>query len=76
MSRVTDLRQGVDQGALPLGLECKVEVDRRAGRGMTQTLPVDGNSMPGVLDMHIVPSLRGDGHREIQVGEERGSEEG
>jgi hypothetical protein len=71
MPRVADLGDGVNQGTLPFGPECNVEVDPGAGGWVAQTLPVDWNGMPGVLDLHVIP--RFEGRRE--VGEEHGGEE-
>jgi hypothetical protein len=59
MPRVADLGNGVNQGTLPFGPECNVEVDCRAGRWMAQTLPVDWSGMPGVLDPNVIPRCRG-----------------
>ena len=67
-SRVGD---GINQGTLPFRPECNVKVDPGASRWVAQTLSVDWNGIPGVLDLHVIP--RFEGHRE--VGEEQGSEE-
>ena len=72
MIRVADLEEGVNQCALPLGLEGDVKVDPGAGRWVAQSLPVDRNGMPGVLYHHIIPNF--EGRRE--VGEEHDSGEG
>ncbi len=72
MGGVADLVEGVNQGTLQVGLECNVEVDGGAGGRVAQTLPVRWNSIPAVLDAHIIP--RYEGRRE--VGKGRGSEEG
>jgi hypothetical protein len=72
MPRVADLVEGVNQYALLFGLECDIEVNGGTGGCVAQSLPVDWNGMPGVLDLHVIP--RFDGRRE--VSEEHGSEEG
>lgn len=56
---VADLKEGVNQGAFPNGLEGNVEVDRRVGRGVAQTLPAGWNGMPGMLDQHGIPRFSG-----------------
>ena len=56
MPRVADLGEGVNQGALSIGLKCKVEVVNHCPGGcVSQTLPVGWNGIPGVLDLHIIP---------------------
>ncbi len=72
MGGVADLVEGVDQGALPVGLECNVEVNRGSSGRVAQALPVRWNSIPCVLDTHVIP--RYEGRREVSEG--RGSEEG
>ena len=66
MIRVADLGDGVNQGSLLVRLEYNVEVDSRASGWVTQSLPVDWDVMPGVLDLHIIP--RYDGRRGIGEG--------
>ena len=56
MSGVADLGEGINQGALPFGLECNVEPDRGAGGRVAQTFPVDWNGIPGVLALHVTPT--------------------
>ena len=70
MIRIADLIKGVNQGTLPLRLP-NVEVNCSAG-GWTQTLPVDWNGIPSMLDQHVIP--RYEGRREL--GEGHGGEEG
>ena len=62
MLRIADLRKSVNHGALPVRLECNVDVDSGASGWVTQILPVGWNGWPGVLDPHIVP--RNDWRRE------------
>jgi hypothetical protein len=71
MPRVADLGDGVNKGVLPFGPECNVQVDPATGGWVAQTLPVDWNGIPGVLDLYVIP--RFEGCRE--VGEEHGGEE-
>ena len=56
MAGVADFGEGVNQRALPFGLECNIELGRGAGGWVAQTLPVDWNSIPGVLDPHVIPT--------------------
>ncbi len=39
-----------------MGLERNVKVDCGAGRGAAQALPVLRDGVPGVLDVHVVPT--------------------
>ena len=66
MLRVTDLGDGVNQGILPVRLEYNMEVDSGSSGWVAQSLPVDWNGMPGVLDLHVVP--RYDSRREVGEG--------
>ena len=59
MPRVADLGKGINQGSLPVWLECNVEVDCRPVGCVSQTLPVYWNGVPGVLDQHLIPMYRG-----------------
>ena len=59
MLRVADLGDGVSQGTLPVRLDYNVEVDSGAGGWVAQSLPIDWNVMPGVLDLHVVPRYNG-----------------
>ena len=65
MPRVADLGKGVNQGSLPVWLQCNVEVDYRPGGCVSQTLPVGWNGIPGVLDPHLIPMYGG----RLEVGE-------
>jgi hypothetical protein len=66
MARVADLIEGINQGALLVRLECDVEIDRGSRGWVAQTLPVDRNGMPGVLDLNVIP--RYEGRREVGEG--------
>ena len=52
---VADLGKGINHGALPVRLECNVNVNSGASGWMAQTLPVGWNVMPGVLDLYDIP---------------------
>jgi hypothetical protein len=71
MPRVADLGNGINQGVLLFGPECDMKVDPGASGWVTQSLPVDRNGMPGVLDLHVIPRFKGC----REVGEEHGGEE-
>ena len=66
MLRVTDLGEGVNQGGLPFRLEYNMEVNSGASGWVAQSLPVDWNGIPGMLDLHVVP--RYDGRHEVGKG--------
>ena len=53
---IADFEESINQRALPFGLECNIELGRGAGGRVAQTLPVDWNSIPGVLDPHVIPT--------------------
>jgi hypothetical protein len=57
MPGVADLVQGIDQGALPVGLESNVQVDGGACGRVAQALPVFRDGVPRVLRVHVVPTL-------------------
>ena len=59
MPRVADLGDSVDQSALPFGPECNVQGDSGAGGWVAQTLPVDWDGIPGLLDLHVIPRFEG-----------------
>ncbi len=67
MPVVADLVEGVNQGALLVGLECNVEVDGGAGGRLAQTLPVGWNGTPGVFHLYVIP--RYEGRREVCDGQ-------
>jgi hypothetical protein len=69
--RVADLGDGVNQGALLFGLECNIEVNGGSGRWLAQTLPVNWNGIPGVLDPHVIPRFKG----RREVGKYHGGKE-
>ena len=77
MFGIADLHQGINQGILPFGLECKVEGNKGAGGWVTLTLPVDWDRIPCVFDLHVIPWFleRRNGNREEEVGEEGESRE-
>ena len=56
MPGVANLGEGLNQGAPPFGLKCNVEPDRGAGGWVAQTLPVFWDGIPGVLDLHVIPT--------------------
>ena len=58
MPWVAYLGEGVNQGTLLFGYECDVEVDDRPDGWAAQTLPVGRDSIPGVLDPHLIPMYR------------------
>ena len=66
MLRAADLRDGVNQGTFPVRLEYNMQVYSGTSRWVTQSLPVDWDGMPGVLDLHVVP--RRDGLRKVGEG--------
>jgi hypothetical protein len=72
MPRVADLVEGICQDTLPFGLERYVKIDPGTGGWVAQTLPVDWDSIPGVLDHHFIPSFTG----RREVGEEHSNKEG
>ena len=74
MPWVANLGDGVNQGDLPFGLDCNVEIDLGAGRWVAQTLPADRNGIPGVLDLHVMPKF--EGRREVSEEHVDGGEEG
>ena len=59
MPRVADLGEGVSQGSLLFGYECDVEVYHLPGVRVSQTLPVGGSVIPGMLDPHLIPMYGG-----------------
>ena len=66
MLGVTNLGDGVSQGTLSVRPEYNVEVDSGTSGWVAQSLPVDWNVMPGVLDLHITP--RYDRRRDVSEG--------
>ena len=66
MLRVANLGDGVSQGTLSVWLEYNFEVDSGISGWVAQSLPVDWNGMPRVLDFHVVP--RYDRHRDVGEG--------
>jgi len=56
MPGIADLIEYVNQGVLVVRLERNVEVDRGAGGRVTEALPVNWDSIPGVLHMRVIPS--------------------
>ena len=66
MSRVTDLGDSVNQGSLPVRPEYNDKVDSGASGWVAQSLPVDWNVMPAVLDLHVTP--RYDGRGDVDEG--------
>lgn len=65
MLRVAEFRKGVNQSALPVGLEYNVQLDHRTGGWVAQTLPVGWNGILGVLNPHLIPPRYDSGRREI-----------
>ena len=59
MLRVSDLGDGVNQGGLSVRLEYDVEINSSASGWVAQSLPVDWNGMPGMLDLHVLPRYNG-----------------
>ena len=68
MLRVTYLGDGITQGILLVRLEYNMKVDSRASGCVAQSLPVDWNGMPGMVDLHLAP--RCDGRRDGGEGPE------
>ena len=68
LARLADLIEGIDQGTLLVGLECNIEINCGVRGWVAQTLPVDRNGMPGVLDLHVISRYEG----RQEVGEEIG----
>ena len=66
MLRVTDLGDCLNQGTLPARLEYNIEIDSGARGWVAQSLPVDWNIMPRVLDLHVIP--RYDDRRDVGEG--------
>ena len=66
MFRVTDHGDGVSQGTLSVRPEYNIEVESGASGWVAQSLPVDWNLMPGVLDLHLTP--RYDRRRDVSEG--------
>ena len=63
---VADLGDGIKQGTFPARLEKNLEVDSGSSGWVAQSLPVDGNTIPSMHDLHVVP--RNDGCREVGEG--------
>ena len=63
---VADLGDGIKQGTSLARLEQNLEVDSGSSGWVAQSLPVDGNTMPGMHDLRVVP--RNDGCREVGEG--------
>ena len=63
MLGVADLVKGVNQSALPVGLQRDVEFNHRPSGRVTMTLPVGWDGVPSVLDQHLIPNYGG--HREV-----------
>ena len=59
MCGVADLEQRVDQGALPVGLKCYVEIYPRPVGCVAWTLPVGWNGIPGVHHPNFIPIYNG-----------------
>ena len=66
MLRIANLRDGVIQSTLLVRLQYNVEVDSGTSGWVAQSLPVDWNVMPGVLDLHVTP--RYDGRGDVDEG--------
>ena len=66
MPRVANLEDGISQGTFSVGQEYNLEVDSRASGWVAQSLPVEWNVIPGVLDLHVAP--RYDGRRDVGEG--------
>ena len=50
-----DHGESVNHGALPVRLECNVNINSGASEWVAQSLPVGWDGMPGVFDLHIIP---------------------
>ena len=66
MLGVTNLGDGVSQGTLSVRPGYNVEIESGASGWVAQSLPVDWNLMPGVLDLHI--TQRYDRRRDVGEG--------
>ena len=52
---VADLGEGVNHGALPVRLECNVNVDSGASGWVAQILPINWDVIPAMLGLNVVP---------------------
>ncbi len=52
---IADLVKHINQGVLAVGPNRNVDVDRGAGGGVTQSLPVGRGGVPHVLHTHVTP---------------------
>ena len=66
MLRIANLGDSIYQSTFLFRLEHNMEVDSGASGWVAQSLPVDWDGMPGMLDLHVVP--RYNGRREIGEG--------